>query len=67
MNNNKIFSYLLLFVLSMSLGNAWAKDRHYCIAADEIEWDYAPSFPINLMTGQAFTIDQMLFVNDGIG
>src|SRR3990172_4921362 len=46
---------------------AWAKVREYWIAADEVLWDYAPSFPINLMTGEEFTADQRVFVEDGIG
>ena len=30
-------------------------------------WDYAPSFPTNLMTGVDFTDDQKVFVEEGIG
>lgn len=41
--------------------------REYWIAADEVLWDYAPSFPINLMTGEEFTDDQKVFVEAGIG
>ena len=43
------------------------KTRTYWIAADEVMWDYAPSFPINLMTGKAFTDAQRVFVEQGIG
>lgn len=39
--------------------------REYWIAAEEILWDYAPSFPINRMTGQPFNEDQLVFVGDG--
>jgi len=41
--------------------------RSYWIAADEVMWDYAPSFPTNLMTGEAFTDPQRVFVDEGIG
>lgn len=46
---------------------AVAKDRIYCIAADEVEWDYAPSFPLNLVSDELFDGDQRVFVEDGIG
>jgi len=41
--------------------------REYWVGADEVMWDYAPSFPINRMTGEEFTEDQRVFVEDGIG
>ncbi len=41
--------------------------REYWIAADEILWDYAPSFPINLMSDKEFTAEQRVFVEEGIG
>lgn len=43
------------------------KVREYWIAADEVLWDYAPSFPINRMTDEEFTEDQRVFVEEGIG
>jgi hypothetical protein len=42
--------------------SATAAVRHYCIAADEVDWDYAPSFPTNQMTGQPFSDVQRVFV-----
>ena len=42
-------------------------DRVYWIAADEVHWDYAPSFPINPMTNTEFTAEQRVFVEQGIG
>lgn len=39
--------------------------REYWIAAEEILWDYAPSFPIDRMTGKPFNEDQLVFVGDG--
>jgi FtsP/CotA-like multicopper oxidase with cupredoxin domain len=44
-----------------------AADRVYWIAADEVQWDYAPSFPINPMSGNEFTEDERVFVEEGIG
>jgi len=41
--------------------------REHWIAADEVLWDYAPSFPIDPMTGEEFTPEQRVFVEDGIG
>jgi len=41
--------------------------REYWIAADEVQWDYAPTFPMNPMTGKEFTADQRVFVEQGIG
>jgi FtsP/CotA-like multicopper oxidase with cupredoxin domain len=59
-----------LVVMSIVLGmavNSQAAQREYWIAADEVEWDYAPSFPVNLMSGEKFTEDQRIFVEKGIG
>src|SRR5512145_1084786 len=55
---------IILLFLSVAAAPASAvpMERHYCIAADEILWDYAPSFPTNLMTGEPFTADQRVFV-----
>lgn len=45
--------------------------RTYFIAAEDVDWNYAPSFPINKMNGQAFSDKQKTFVacnhNDRIG
>jgi FtsP/CotA-like multicopper oxidase with cupredoxin domain len=48
-------------------GPAAAQTREYWIAADEVAWDYAPSFPIDLMMDEEFTPEQRVFVEDGIG
>ncbi|MDE2389705.1 MAG: multicopper oxidase domain-containing protein, partial [Betaproteobacteria bacterium] len=42
-------------------------NREYWIAADEVQWDYAPSFPVNAMTRKEFTAEQRIFVEQGIG
>ena len=46
---------------------AWTKNRVYWIAAEEVQWDYAPSFPIDPMSGNEFTEEQRVFVEQGIG
>ncbi len=42
-------------------------ERHYWIVAEEVEWDYAPSYPTNLMTGDAFNEDHDVDVGDESG
>ncbi len=56
---------LALLVLATSVTAAHAATREYWIVAEETEWDYAPSFPTNLLSGQPFTGDQRVFVGDG--
>ncbi len=36
--------------------------REYWIKAEEILWDYAPSYPMNPMTDKAFNEDQLVFL-----
>lgn len=36
--------------------------REYWIAADEVIWDFMPSYPINLMTGQELAEEKKVFV-----
>jgi len=70
MLQNKIFCLAVIIVLVGFISNpvlAKASDRVYWIAADEVQWDYAPSFPINPMSGNEFTADQRVFVEEGIG
>jgi manganese oxidase len=38
------------------------RTRDYFVAADEVQWDYAPSYPVNLMTGEEFDDEQKLFL-----
>ena len=42
--------------------SAQAAERIYYIAAEETEWDYAPSFPINRMSGKDFSESARVFV-----
>lgn len=71
MRQNKIFGFaaaiLLLAVFGCSLVSARSAERVYWIAADEVQWDYAPSFPVDPMTGNEFNADQRVFVEQGIG
>ncbi len=39
-----------------------ASSREYWIAADEVAWDYAPSFPFNPMTGEDFNDELRVFL-----
>lgn len=43
-------------------GSRGATVQEYWIVAEEVDWDFAPSFPINAMTGDEFTDDQLVFV-----
>ncbi len=70
MLQNKIFCIAAVLAWAIISSNpVWAKsgDQVYWIAADEVHWDYAPSFPINPMTGNEFTPEQRVFVEQGIG
>jgi len=44
-----------------------ATDRYYYIMADEVEWDYAPSYPENPLTGELFGADELVFLESGDG
>ena len=61
-----LLTLTLLFTYSLTvfLSNAVAAERVYYIAAEEIVWDYAPSFPTNAMTGKPFNESARVFVED---
>ena len=66
------FRAKLCLLVALALGaNAYssppagAKVREFWISADEVLWDYAPSYPVNPMTGKNFTDDALVFVGDG--
>src|SRR5262249_21303342 len=44
------------------VSQASAVERVYYIAADQVLWDYAPSFPDNPITGKPFTRAEEVFV-----
>lgn len=41
------------------------QDREYWIKAEEILWDYAPSYPENAMTGEPFDSEAQVFLAPG--
>jgi len=51
----------MLFCIVLALATA-ATDRHYYIMAEEVEWDYAPSYPHNPLTGEDFDADANVFL-----
>lgn len=64
----RIVMAMAVFVLVLGVvgvGSSAADTRTYYIAADEVVWNYAPSFPINPMTDEPFTEDELVFVGDG--
>ncbi len=48
--------------LGLLVGPAAAVERVHYIAADEIVWDFAPSYPTNPITGEAFTKEESEFL-----
>jgi len=51
-----------LFAFAAAACEAEATERVYYIAADTVVWDYAPSYPKNLITGKPFTRAEEVFV-----
>ena len=39
--------------------------RTYYIAVDEVEWDYSPSFPVNVLKGEPYDAHENVFVENG--
>lgn len=71
-HEKRVYRALRVFLLVItSVSTANAETKTYYIAAEESHWDYAPSYPINEITGNEFTQDQKVFVegnaNDRIG
>lgn len=52
-----------LSILSNDSLAARSKTRTYYIAAEDVLWDYAPSYPLNTMSGEEFSEDQKVFVD----
>jgi FtsP/CotA-like multicopper oxidase with cupredoxin domain len=53
---------LIGFLLFGWASSGLAETRHYYIAAEEVLWDYAPSFPVNPMHNGPFTEKEKVFV-----
>jgi FtsP/CotA-like multicopper oxidase with cupredoxin domain len=64
LNKDKI-KLIIFTTICLSTSQISAAVREYWIAADQVEWDYAPSFPLNLITGKPFTDEQLVFVGPG--
>ena len=58
----RVFAAALL--LAAALPQARAAERIYYIAADQVVWDYAPSYPTNPITGKPFDRLEEIFVSD---
>lgn len=58
------FPLLIASLMTVFLSNANAADRIYYIAAEEILWDYAPSFPTNALTGKPFDKNARVFIEN---
>ena len=58
---------VLLAVACAAASAAQARDRVHYIAADAILWDYAPSYPDNLITGAPFTEEESVWLTEGDG
>ena len=56
-------STLLILVGFAFASAASAAVREYWLKAEEILWDYTPSYPTNLMTGQPFNAEQRVFLD----
>ena len=55
--------WLALSVVDLTPRSASAAERVYYIAADEVIWDYAPSYPNNPITGEPFTKEESVYLS----
>lgn len=62
MKGFRVFRWLMVCSLAMATHGVLAAERAYFIAAEEVVWDYAPSFPTNAMTGKPFGAAARVFV-----
>src|SRR5215467_4835832 len=61
MRNMRRCSIGVLLLLALA-SQAGAVERVYYIAAEQVVWDYAPSYPENPITGKPFTRSEEVFV-----
>jgi hypothetical protein len=63
-SNRMISMRSLVMLIFICFGNATLANntRTYFIAAEEVLWDYAPSYPINPMHLGEFSPDEKVFV-----
>jgi manganese oxidase len=55
---------LIVALLGFAPAKTSAAVRVYFIAADEVAWDYAPSYPNNPITGEPFTTDESVYLRE---
>jgi manganese oxidase len=59
----RLIGWLILgAAAAVAPANAHAAERVYYVAADEVVWDYAPSYPNNPITGVPFTKEDSVFL-----
>jgi hypothetical protein len=58
---------LIVALLGFASATTSAAERVYFIAADEVTWDYAPSYPNNPITGELFTTDESVYLREAKG
>ncbi|HJT05997.1 MAG TPA: hypothetical protein VJ747_03675 [Stellaceae bacterium] len=58
----RLIGWLILGASALAPIEAGAAERLYYIAADEVVWDYAPSYPNNPITGVPFTKEESVFL-----
>ena len=57
-----VLGLVIIAVIVIPVPSQTSSVREYWIKAEEILWDYAPSYPVNRMTGEPFNEDQLIFV-----
>jgi len=65
MRTSLLICGLLLSTLGSGLPPALAAERLYYIAADEVVWDYAPSYPDNPIMGEPFGSEESVYLKQG--
>jgi len=58
----RLIGWLILGAAALAPIEAGAAERLYYIAADEVLWDYAPSYRNNPITGVPFTKEESVFL-----
>jgi len=65
MRTSLLICGLLLSTLGSGLPPTLAAERLYYIAADEVVWDYAPSYPDNPIMGEPFGSEESVYLKQG--
>jgi multicopper oxidase len=56
---------VLLSIFGFGLHPGLAAERVYYLAADEVLWDYAPSYPDNPVMGEPFSAEESVYLKQG--